>query len=232
MGARVSDVGVADNRIQSVSLEDGTVIPCSTVVNASGPWCNEIQKMAGVEIPLTFDPVRIQVAYKDCKEYLTPENPKKLPITFFMNDATYFRPQVNQQQMICSTVREEDELDTMHNPDNMPRICDPEMRQQYINNYLWRFPDAKSSGQVNGISGMYTVCREDVHPAIGKTKLDGYFIANGFSGHGFKIGAMTGSLLAQQITGRRLDTYECSLDINFFNPYRTPIPMNDKGVLA
>jgi glycine/D-amino acid oxidase-like deaminating enzyme len=50
-----------------------------------------------------------------------------------------------------------------------------------------------------------------VHPVLGPTDVDGFWLANGFSGHGFKLAPAIGSMLA--------------LD-------REPIGLSSKNVLA
>ena len=53
-----------------------------------------------------------------------------------------------------------------------------------------------------------TINQADVLPIVGPTPLEGFYVANGFSGHGFKLAPAIGSLLAQEITGevREFDT--------------------------
>ena len=72
-----------------------------------------------------------------------------------------------------------------------------------------------------GISGLYTINTNDFHPIIGqKVKdLNGFYLCNGFSGHGFKLSPAVGSILAQQITNIKLanNPYESDADINFLN---------------
>ena len=75
------------------------------------------------------------------------------------------------------------------------------------------------------------MCEEDVHPIIGETNLDGFIICNGFSGHGFKCGPSVGSIIAQNVTGIQLKD-DTKVLIDIFSPYRDPLPMKVKNVMA
>ena len=92
-------------------------------------------------------------------------------------------------------------------------------------------PSMPGASKVNGMSGIYTVCEDDVHPIIGKTKLNGFYVCNGFTGHGFKCGPAVGGIIAKDITGIKLDD-DTNVNIDFYSPYRTPHLIKTKNVLA
>ena len=151
---------------------------------------------------------------------------------------TYMRPQLHSKQILVSAAREEDERDFISNPDKCtPDLgCDPDYRSKYLNSLFNRLspildPNMPGASKVNGMTGMYTICEEDVHPIIGQTKLNGFYVCNGFSGHGFKCAPAVGSILAKNITGIDIDG-DTNVDIDFYSPYRTPHMMKVKSVLA
>ena len=78
---------------------------------------------------------------------------------------------------------------------------------------------------------LYTVNAEDVYPILGPTAIEGFVVANGFSGHGFKEAPMVGSLIAQWLTGSRA-SYDTDVPLSFLAIDRDPIPMASGGVLA
>jgi sarcosine oxidase subunit beta len=57
-------------------------------------------------------------------------------------------------------------------------------------------------------------------------------VANGFSGHGFKLAPAVGALMAQAITGGQAASFGCEVDIGLFAVDRAPIPLAVKSVLA
>jgi len=61
--------------------------------------------------------------------------------------------------------------------------------------------------------------------------MTGFFVANGFSGHGFKLAPAIGSLLAQAITGIRLAT-DTEVSPDFLGWDRTPLQLAAMNVLA
>ena len=78
---------------------------------------------------------------------------------------------------------------------------------------------------------MYTVNREDSHPLVGATTMPGFVVANGFSGHGFKLAPAVGSLIAQLITGISIG-YDTSVPAAFLGVDRKPLALASKSVLA
>jgi glycine/D-amino acid oxidase-like deaminating enzyme len=61
--------------------------------------------------------------------------------------------------------------------------------------------------------------------------VDGFWVANGFSGHGFKLAPAIGSMVAQAVTGTRLE-FDTDVPISFFSVDREPIDLAVKHVLA
>src|SRR5690606_18052371 len=53
-GARVTGVVEDGGRVTGVRLADGTTETGDLVVNAAGPWCNQLNEMAGVDIRWTL----------------------------------------------------------------------------------------------------------------------------------------------------------------------------------
>jgi glycine/D-amino acid oxidase-like deaminating enzyme len=78
---------------------------------------------------------------------------------------------------------------------------------------------------------MYTVNRQDVHPIVGRTPIAGLLVANGFSGHGFKIAPAVGSLLARMVTGESAE-FDTDVALEFLAPDREPLVVDEKSVLA
>jgi glycine/D-amino acid oxidase-like deaminating enzyme len=84
---------------------------------------------------------------------------------------------------------------------------------------------------VTGIAGLYTINRTDVHPVVGPSGVDGYWLANGLSGHGFKLAPMIGSMVAQALTGERAP-FDTDVPMSLLAVDREPIEVAAKSVLA
>lgn len=70
-----------------------------------------------------------------------------------------------------------------------------------------------------------------MHPLVGPTNLEGYFLMTGFSGHGFKLAPSVASMLAQKITGLKI-AGDSEVDLDVFSLDRAPIHLDVKCVLA
>jgi glycine/D-amino acid oxidase-like deaminating enzyme len=66
---------------------------------------------------------------------------------------------------------------------------------------------------------------------VGETPVAGLFVANGLSGHGFKLAPAIGSLIAQAIAGERT-SFDTEVDPTFLSFDRAPIRLESKSVLA
>jgi glycine/D-amino acid oxidase-like deaminating enzyme len=62
--SQVTGVTRANGTVTGVELSDGTRISASLVVNAAGPWCNQLNAMAGADLRWTLTPTRIQTVYR------------------------------------------------------------------------------------------------------------------------------------------------------------------------
>ena len=105
MHSRVSSVLKDASRVVGIGLADGTQVHAGTVINAAGPWCNEINTMAGLELEWDLVPTRVQVLYRD----LPKEVPRPLPVVGDGSTGVYFRPESADQQVLMGSILEEDE---------------------------------------------------------------------------------------------------------------------------
>lgn len=212
--------------VAGVRLDDGTEIGADLVINAAGPWCNQLNALAGVETRWTLTPTRIQIVYREW-----PSDLGALPVAADASTGIYFRPESGGQQVLVGSVRAEDEEETVDDPDDFKRSPDPEFTQMKLAALHHRIPELEARGNTTGSTGLYTINREDVHPVVGPSGRGGYWMANGFSGHGFKLAPAVGSMVAQAITGSRTD-FDTDVPIDFFAADREPIEVAAKNVLA
>jgi len=212
--------------VTGVTLADGTRIDAGLVINASGPWCNQLNRMAGVDLKWTLTPTRIQTVYRDWPAALGP-----LPVGSDWSTGSYFRPESGGQQVLIGSVRAEDEEEIVDDPDSYKRVPDADFTQMKLAAFHHRVPDLEPRGQVSGVAGLYTINREDVHPVVGPTEVDGFWVANGFSGHGFKLAPAVGSMVAREVSGETLPL-DTDVPMSFFAADRDPISVETKSVLA
>ncbi len=221
----VTGIRTRAGAVRGVTLAGGETIDCDVVVNAAGPWCNALNALAGVEVAWRLVPTRIQVIRRDLPAGLLP-----LPFVFDAASGTYFRPEAGGSQLWAGSVREEDEHEEV-DPDDFRDIADRSFIDAKIHGVHHRLPGLPHRGELGGFAGLYTVNRDDVHPILGPTPRDGYLVANGFSGHGFKEAPMVGAMLARWITGEEAE-FDTAVPLEFLGVDRAPLAVASKTVLA
>ena len=212
--------------IAGVCLSDGSVLEADLVINAAGPWCNRLNQIAGVEHRWTLTPTRIQTVYREW-----PAELGRIPIGADSNTGIYFRPESNGSMLLVGSVLAEDEEEDVENPDAFKNTPDAGFVEMKLAAIQHRIPALELRGVPTGIAGLYTINREDVHPIVGPCGVEGFWLANGFSGHGFKLAPAIGSMVAQAFTGEAVQG-DTDVPMEFFGFDRAPIAVEAKNVLA
>lgn len=225
-GSEVTDVLKSNGSVAGVKLSDGTEISSGLVINAAGPWCNGLNQMAGADISWTLTPTRVQTIYREW-----PQSLGRLPVGADSSTGIYFRPESNGQQVLVGSVLPEDEEELVADPDHFKKSPDAGFTEIKLAAFHHRVPGLEPKGNVSGIAGLYTINREDVHPIVGPTDVDNFWVANGFSGHGFKLAPAVGSMVAREVSGQSIDT-DTDVPMSFFAYDREPIGVAVKSVLA
>ncbi len=225
--AKVAGIPVEHGAAKGVVLADGTRLASDLLVNAAGPWCNAVFALAGLPCPWPLQPTRIQMAVVDRASDILGD----IPVCADPTGGIYFRTQNRGQQLIVGSVREEDEQEQVADPDDYPAYADDDFVRTKLYLLQHRIPTGARPSGVRGYSGLYTMNRSDVHPVVGATPLRGFYVANGFSGHGFKLAPAIGSLIAREITGQTIG-FDTSVDRRFLAFDRSPIALPSKNVLA
>ena len=125
----------------------------------------------------------------------------------------------------------EDERERVRDPDDYDRAMDDAMQLRLLEALHHRLPSLPHRGRVTGLAGLYTITDEDMHPVVGPTALEGFWVANGFSGHGFKLAPAVGGLVARALSGRDADL-DADVPVGFLSPARASLSVREKNVLA
>ena len=223
----VEGVRSGGGRVLGVDLDDGSGLDAPVVVNAAGPWCNRVNAMAGVELGWTLRPTRVQVLFR----VSAPDVTGGLPLVADAAGGIYLRPESHGQQLLVGSIRPEDERELVPDPDHYERALDEDVQQRLLGALHHRLPSLPYRGRVTGVAGLYTMTEEDVHPVVGPTELEGFVVANGFSGHGFKLAPAVGAMTARWLTGKRAD-FDPDVPIEFLSVQRSSLAVRAKNVLA
>lgn len=203
-GVRVTNVLMDGGNVTGVQTTDGT-ISTRAVVNCANAWAPEIGVMVGVNLPVRAE--RHQVA-----TFQRPADFRKLHLTAgdFINNV-YYRPEGRLLTLVGS-------IDPHHgteiDPDNYNESADYEFVESMAQQIRNRYPMMDRAFSKGGWSGIYGVT-PDWHPIIDEVPNgSGFFVAAGFSGHGFKLGPAVGVMVADMVT--RASTPTAGLERTLF----------------
>ena len=192
----VLDIIVNDGIIEKV-ITDKQEIFTSNVINAAGGYANNIAEKVGINA----------FVYPERHEILVTEPIEDMQGPMVMSFG---------KNIYCQQVPHGSFLIGRTTPNEPPGINIESS---------WEFLDEMSKtvceilpliGKLRVIrqwAGLYTVS-PDRQPIISKTDLKGFYLACGFSGHGFMFAPMTGLLLSEIILGEKLtiDIRELSIE--------------------
>lgn len=174
-------------------------IATSMVVNAAGPWSAAIGEMAGVAVPVR--PYRRHV-------FIThgfPEVPQNRLMVIDFDTSFYFH---REGEGVLMGMGDPDE------PSSFRDAVDWEFLDRVTDVGVRRYPPLAKASIRRAWAGLYEVT-PDANPILGEApQLPGFFLATGFSGHGFMHGPVVGELLADTILRRQpqIDISGFSLD--------------------
>ncbi len=200
--ADVTELGVADRQITGVETADGTTYSSAVVVNCTGAWCTQLAATAGVDLPV--NPVKRQCFCVDTA--VKPEGP--LPLTI-LPSGLYFRTETGGMVLLGKSM------------DDDPVGFDFTWDQNRFMDVLWLelaefVPAFERLKLIRGWAGLYAVNRLDGNAILGEwPELRGFYLANGFSGHGLQQGPAVGRYMSELITGTAP-----ALDLSIFGPRR------------
>lgn len=177
------------DRITGVKTSKGE-IDAPIVVNAAGIWGDRIGRMAGLEIPITVCRHKINfVAWPE-----DAVRPHPLVYDFVTN--IYTRPETGGLILVGSL--DSDESHDRADPDGYQEGVSFDETLDALGRIAHRFPVLERGTVAKGYAGCFDVT-PDWHPILDKTGPEGFYIAVGFSGHGFKLSPAVGEMMAELI---------------------------------
>jgi sarcosine oxidase subunit beta len=200
----VTGLRVEGGRVVAVQTDQGEVAT-RTVVNCAGPWAADIGRMAGLEIPIV--PLRRQFFVTDALPV-----PRDHVFTIEFSTSLYFHPEGAGL------------LVGMANANEKPGVTyaiDEEFHVKTLERALYRLPLLEQARVASQMAGLYEVT-PDAHPILAEARgLRGFYIAAGFSGHGFQHSPATGKVMSEIILDGASETVDVSmLDLERFDEGR------------
>jgi glycine/D-amino acid oxidase-like deaminating enzyme len=185
------------SRVTGVTVRNGDKYSGAVVVNVAGPWAAEVGRMAGVDLPL--DPVRRMIFVFQPSEIFRYDLPLVIDVS-----GLYFRHETGKIIMTGMSILEE------------PPGFNFKVDNSFFNQTMWPILADRVSvfdrlKLIKGWAGLYEVNRLDSNALLGKHPgLEGFYMAIGFSGHGFQQAPAVGKAMSELIRLGRYETIDVS----------------------
>jgi glycine/D-amino acid oxidase-like deaminating enzyme len=198
----VTAITTRGGAVTGVRLASGKTLAAKMVLNCAGAWAAGIAKTAGVEIPVV--PVKRQVFAVD-----PAVKQDTLPRLTVLPSGLYIAREAGGTLFVSKTLAEDPiGFDFTWDEDRFMEVVWPELAE--FN------PQLETLKLIRGWAGLYAVNTLDANAILGEwPELKGFYLANGFSGHGFQQAAAVGRHLAELMTGA-----DPSMDLSVFGTRR------------
>ena len=201
--------------VTGVETESGDHMNAPIVINCAGAWAAEVAATAGVRLPV--EPVKRQVFVLD--PAVKPKKP--LPLTV-LPSGLYFRTETGGTVLLGRSMSTD------------PVGFDFSWDSKRFYDTLWPelaefIPVFDALRLMRGWGGLYAVNRLDGNAILGEwPELRGFYLANGFSGHGLQQAPAVSRYLMELIRQKPL-----SLDLSVFRPKRIleNRPIRERGLV-
>jgi len=201
--AEVIEVLKQGNQVAGVKLASGEILNSNIVMNAAGAWAGLIAKSAGVELPIA--PTKRQVTIIE-----TNYRGEGVLPALFLPSGLYVIHEGEGLFMVGKSF-----ADDYVGTDNFT------WERKSFEEKVWselvdHIPEFDRLKILRGWAGLYEVNTLDGNAILGEwTRLKGFYLANGFSGHGFQQAHAVGRYIAELMLGKTP-----SLDLSIFSPQR------------
>ncbi|HYA23371.1 MAG TPA: FAD-binding oxidoreductase [Terriglobales bacterium] len=183
--------------VAAVETTRGTVAT-RKVVNAAGPWAAAIAEMAGVDLPV--QPLRRMLVPTEPFDQF----PHDVPMIIDMSNGFHFRPEALGFLLAWNDPEETPGYKTDFEPSFIEKILTRAADRVPIFENLAVNPK-------RAWAGLYEMT-PDHHPILGEvSELPGFYLANGFSGHGVMHAPATGKILSDLILTGKTNLVDVSL---------------------
>lgn len=193
----VTGIEVDAHGVRGVRTSRGFVA-ARTVVNAAGAWAGQVAKLAGVDLPV--EPLRRMLVPTEPFDKISHMS----PMVVDMSTGFHYRPEGLGLLL------------AWNDPDETPGFktnFDPSFIEKILTRGVSRVPVLEEA-EVNprrAWAGLYEMT-PDHHPVLGEVaEVPGFFLANGFSGHGVMHSPATGRILSDLILKGTCDLVETGM---------------------
>jgi glycine/D-amino acid oxidase-like deaminating enzyme len=194
--SEVTAIGCDAHGISQVETTRGTVAT-RNVVNCAGAWSTAVAKMVGLDLPV--EPLRRMLVPTEPFDQF----PHSAPMIIDMSTGFHFRPEGLGFLMAWNDPRE---------TPGYKMDFDPAFIEKILMHAADRVPvfENVAVNPKRAWAGLYEMT-PDHHPILGPVpEVPGFFLANGFSGHGVMHAPATGKILSDLILNGKTDLVDAS----------------------
>jgi sarcosine oxidase, subunit beta len=202
-GTEVQQIFQSRGKITGVRTSAGN-ISAPIVINSAGPHAARVGELAGVEVPVK--PFRRQIFFTAPFPWIADP----IPLVIDFHRGWYFRRE--GQGLLLSGPK--DDFPSYHVD------VDYDAMLEVAENSIYRVPLMEKAEIARGWAGSYEIS-PDNHAILGEHPgKAGFFLANGFSGHGFQHSPAVGQVMAALIFGEKPFVDISSLSVERFRQGR------------
>jgi FAD-dependent oxidoreductase domain-containing protein 1 len=195
----VTGFTIKNHRIIKLTTKKGEAFSGPVVVNAAGAWAQEVGKLADIYLPV------LPTNHQNYLCLITKKFRDRLPMTVFPNRIWFMGE--SESKILTGLTK----------LDQKPGFIFDWDRDHFMDN-VWpklaeRIPLFETLKLERGYAGLYEITPDECCILGEHPELKGFYLANGFSGHGVMQAPTTGKLISELI---RLGRYE-TLDATEFS---------------
>ncbi|MCP4424461.1 MAG: FAD-binding oxidoreductase [Chloroflexi bacterium] len=193
---QVTGVRIENDKIAGVTTTQGDFV-APIVVNAAGAWAAEIGRMVGLELPVNV--------WRHDTMFIRRPSELEAPHPTVVDDinAMYFRPETGGLTLVG--LEDGNPIEAMP-ADSAIRLA-PDFVDRAVDRICQRIP-LMERGSLHSAQGGYDGLTPDQRPILGQAGPEGFYLACGFSGTGFKISPAVGLCMTELIVDGRSQTVD------------------------
>jgi sarcosine oxidase subunit beta len=195
-GREVTGILRDGGRVQRVQVKDGEAVVAALVVNAAGVHAKDVGLMAGVEIPVEPHHRQAFVAGP------LPALSSSIPMTVDLRSGTYVHVERNGNIVLGGG----DHGDRR----GFDERLDWSLLPRLIEGVTHRLPALESARIQRGWAGLREMTPDELAIVGPVPETQGFFVAAGFSGHGFMHAPAVGKVMAELILDGKASTIDIS----------------------
>jgi glycine/D-amino acid oxidase-like deaminating enzyme len=198
-GCRVSAVMVEGEAVLGVETDRGS-FGAPIVVDVAGAWAAGLARTVGVDVPV--ETWRHDTAFFGLPTGRGPD----FPIVIDELNQVYFRPEGRDMMLVGLEAGNE----IGGSPDRPLSPARPAIVEEMVRRVCARVPWMADGTFRTAHGGQDGITTADQRPILGRAGPDGFYLACGFSGTGFKTAPAVGACLTELILDGRATTVDIS----------------------